>query len=1423
MVLMGVAEYASLHALPAVRNNLVGLGQALTRPQVWGLPESNLTVLGEVELKKAGEPARFVIDRLTAVAGQAEDALVVYYAGHGLPDEDGESDLYLALPTSVARQASYTALPFEQVRRAVRRSKARRKLVIIDCCYSGMAHQRAMAASDLGARFAIADTCVLTATTATRQALAPEGERYTAFTGELIRLLSTGLEDGPSVLDVGTLYAHLRQALIAKSLPEPDMRDRGLGARIAIARNLARQRAVAGGQDAAGTAATTGWGARSRYVQQVRDIAPVGGALGREQELAELADFCTTPAAGGGVDEAYVWWQAPPWAGKSALMSTFVLNPPAGVRVVSFFVTGRLAAQADSNAFTDALLEQLSTLTGQDLPGSLPPGQRDTYRRDLLDTAAAQAEQRGQRLVLVVDGLDEDHGGRPGSGIPSIASQLPKQPAHGMRIILAGRPHPPIPGDVPPDHPIRACRRRPLAPSEHAQQTAYLAKRELDELLAGDVRQRELVGVITASGGGLTLSELEELTGLAAFEVEGMLDGVCGRTLAGRADYALTQQRQLFLFAHETLRAHAEQRLGKLVTVYRDKIHQWIDSYRQRRWPPGTPAYALHGYFQMLTDQHDLERMLHLAVDPRRHDRMLDITGGDTAALTEIRTLQDRHLQATEPDLYALARLCVRRTTLADRNANIPTDLPAVWATLGHTTRAEALTNAITDPNRQAQALTALVTAAAKTGDYSRAVGLADQAEQIVHTITDLNEQAQALSTLAAAVGQASDHDRVTRLADRAEQIARTITDPYRQAQVLAPLATALAQAGDLDRAEQIARTITNPYGQAQALTDLATALAQAGHHDRAEQIAHTITNPRVQTQALAALATALAQAGHYDRATGLADRAEQIARTFTDPYEQAQVLAALATALAQAGHYDRATGLADRAEQIAHTITDPTRQARMPTALASAFAQAGHHDRAEQIARTITDPHEQARALTALAAALAQAGHHDRATGLADQAEQIAHTFTDPNQQAQVLAALARALAQAGHHDRAEQVAHTIPNSYLQALVLAALATALAQAGHHDRAEQVAHTITDPHEQAQALTDLATALAQAGHHDHATGLADQAEQIARTITDPYQQAQALTDLATALAQAGHHDRAEQIARTITDPNQQAQVLAALATALAQAGHHDRATGLADQAEQIAHTITDPNQQAQVLAALATALAQAGHHDRATGLADQAEQIAHTITDPNQQAQVLAALATALAQAGHHDRATGLADQAEQIAHTITDRNQQAWMPTALAPAFAQAGHHDRAEQIAHTITNPTQQALVLAALARVLAQAGHYDRATGLADRAEQIAHTITDPNQQAQVLAALATALAQAGHHDRAERIAHTIPYPHLQAYALTELAAQSFEARSRKLLGTALTIGDWSDSVGQLIRKGAAGNRGLLAQLTDEGVVT
>ena len=174
----------------------------------------------------------------------------------------------------------------------------------------------------------------------------------------------------------------------------------------------------------------------------MRRIAPPE-LTGRDAELAELARFCLIPDASGSGTTRYTWWQAGPWAGKSALMSTFVARPPAEVlervRIVSFFITARLAAQDTREAFIEVVLEQLATLLGRELPPMLPDATRDAYFLDLMREAATSCQHEGGCLVLLVDGLDEDRGVTVGSDAHSIAALLPARPIAGAPMERAVR------------------------------------------------------------------------------------------------------------------------------------------------------------------------------------------------------------------------------------------------------------------------------------------------------------------------------------------------------------------------------------------------------------------------------------------------------------------------------------------------------------------------------------------------------------------------------------------------------------------------------------------------------------------------------------------------------------------------------------------------------------------------------------------------------------------------------------------------------------------------------------------------------------------------------------------------------------------------------------------------------------------------
>ena len=725
---------------------------------------------------------------------------------------------------------------------------------------------------------------------------------------------------------------------------------------------------------------------RSAYRKQVERIAPPE-LVGREAELRELAAYCTEPGRG-----PYVWWRAPAWAGKSALMSTFVLHPPAGVRVVAFFITARLGAQDTREAFTEVVLEQLAELLGQDLPPMLTAGTRDAHLLGMLEQAAQACAAHGERLILVVDGLDEDRGVTTGPDARSIAALLPHDPPAGMRVVVAGRPDPPIPDDVPGWHRLREPGIiRPLAPSAYAQDIKTLAQQELRRLLRGTPAEQDLLGLLTAARGGLSGPDLAALTGESLWEIEDVLHGVSGRTFTRRVStWQPEDGPEVYLLGHEELQATARAYFGgQRLAGYQDRLHAWAEEYRDRGWPGGTPEYLLSGYFQMLTATGDTARLAACATDAARHERMLDITGGDAAALNEVTITLDLIAAQDDPDLTAALSLARHRDYLTDRNTNIPASLPAVWATLGQHIRAEALAASITDPDRQAQALAAVAGALAEAGQH-------EQAATVARSITDPDWQAQALAAVAGALAKAGQHEQ-------AETVARSITDPdgRRRRWRRWP-----------GRWPRPASTSRPPRWHPRPPPWPAPSPTRTGRRRRWRRwpgrwprpastsrpprwhprptVARSITDPDRQAQALAAVAGALAEAGQHEQA-------ETVARSITDPDRQAQALAAVAGALAGAGQHEQAARWHPRPRPWPAPSPTRTGRRRRWRRWPGRWPRPAQHEQAETVARSITDPDRQAQALAAVAGALAEAGQHEQAAAMASQAATVARSITDP------------------------------------------------------------------------------------------------------------------------------------------------------------------------------------------------------------------------------------------------------------------------------------------------------------------------------------------------------------------------------------------------------------------------------------------
>jgi hypothetical protein len=214
----------------------VALRAALTDPDILGLPSAHCSIVNADVWS-----ASVVLDSIRSACEEASDTLLIYYVGHGALDIEEHDELLLALPSSDPER-HYTFLEYADLRRAVLRSDARRRLIILDCCYAGQALSRGWlsSATDLGRRVshdaAVENVCVLTATPQTRRAKASDSSgRYTAFTGALIRALEDGIEDAAEYLDLESVYRQVRRDMLGVGLPEPQLTARGLTSTIVLA------------------------------------------------------------------------------------------------------------------------------------------------------------------------------------------------------------------------------------------------------------------------------------------------------------------------------------------------------------------------------------------------------------------------------------------------------------------------------------------------------------------------------------------------------------------------------------------------------------------------------------------------------------------------------------------------------------------------------------------------------------------------------------------------------------------------------------------------------------------------------------------------------------------------------------------------------------------------------------------------------------------------------------------------------------------------------------------------------------------------------------------------------------------------------------------------------------------------------------
>ena len=228
-------DEATLPPVPHAEKNIDYLTRLFIDPDICGLdPGCIIRVLDR-------ENANEITEEIARAAQEATDTLLVYYVGHGLYG-DADNAIYLAARRTTEAGKAYNGVPVRLVQKAMRSSRARKRILILDCCYAGRALDGLLAPANLEATLRpaidIEGTYGISAVPANARALAPPDETFTRFTGALVDVLEHGLRTDDRVLTLEDVFAEVERKIGRKAdAPLPKQINWDKGEKFCIARN----------------------------------------------------------------------------------------------------------------------------------------------------------------------------------------------------------------------------------------------------------------------------------------------------------------------------------------------------------------------------------------------------------------------------------------------------------------------------------------------------------------------------------------------------------------------------------------------------------------------------------------------------------------------------------------------------------------------------------------------------------------------------------------------------------------------------------------------------------------------------------------------------------------------------------------------------------------------------------------------------------------------------------------------------------------------------------------------------------------------------------------------------------------------------------------------------------------------------------
>ena len=223
-VLIGTSDYRELQALPAASKSLERITNMLTS-DLCGWPRERVSVF-------SNEPGPGDLpDKLITLFYEVRDVALFYFVGHGQVDTEDHLCLGLVGSRTEPHRRAATSLQFRSVRQALLGSPATTKIIILDCCFAGLANKPSNTLgtpTDLLDKTAGTGAYVMAACSSYETAWyekRAKKEAQTYFTKYLADLIEAGIPGEPAALRIRVLFRQLRENLANDRCPLPEDRN----------------------------------------------------------------------------------------------------------------------------------------------------------------------------------------------------------------------------------------------------------------------------------------------------------------------------------------------------------------------------------------------------------------------------------------------------------------------------------------------------------------------------------------------------------------------------------------------------------------------------------------------------------------------------------------------------------------------------------------------------------------------------------------------------------------------------------------------------------------------------------------------------------------------------------------------------------------------------------------------------------------------------------------------------------------------------------------------------------------------------------------------------------------------------------------------------------------------------------------------